>query len=57
MFKYYNANPLGRNVNDCSVRAIACATDRSWYDVYDELSLTFACLSGINELQKVTFAQ
>lgn len=55
MFKYYNANPLGRNVNDCSVRAIACATDRSWYDVYDELSsyarekaITFSEVEFIN---------
>ena len=26
-------------------------------DIYYELSLTFACLSGINELQSFTFAQ
>ena len=26
-------------------------------DVYHKLSLTFACLSGINELQSFTFAQ
>lgn len=30
MYKYYNANPLGRHVSDCSVRAISLATDRSW---------------------------
>jgi len=30
MFKYYNANPLGRHVNDCSVRAISLATERTW---------------------------
>lgn len=38
MFRYYNANPLGRIVNDCTVRAISTATDRSWNDVYIELS-------------------
>lgn len=30
MFQYYNANPLGRNVDDCAVRAISKATDKSW---------------------------
>lgn len=38
MFKYHNENPLGREVNDCVVRAIALATERSWDEVYDELS-------------------
>ncbi len=38
MFKYYNANPLKRNVNDCSVRAVAKATEREWNEVYKELS-------------------
>lgn len=38
MFKYYNANPLGRNVHDCTVRAISLATGRSWDTTYRELS-------------------
>ena len=38
MFKYYNANPFGRIVNDCSVRAISLATERSWDETYKELS-------------------
>lgn len=38
MFKYYNANPLGRKVNDCTVRAISLATGRSWDETYEELS-------------------
>ena len=38
MFKYYNANPLGRHVNDCTVRAISLATGRSWDSTYRELS-------------------
>lgn len=37
MFSYYNANPLNRNVNDCTVRAISLATGRSWDEVYEEL--------------------
>lgn len=38
MFRYYNANPLGRRVNDCTVRAISLATERSWDETYEELS-------------------
>ena len=37
-FKYYNANPLGRNVNDCTVRAFSLATGKSWDEAYEELS-------------------
>lgn len=38
MYKYYNANPRGRNVDDCTVRAISLATNRSWDTTYEELS-------------------
>jgi len=34
MFKYYNANPFGRLVNDCTVRAISLATNQSWDKTY-----------------------
>lgn len=37
-WKYYNANPEGRKVNDCTVRAISLATGRSWDDAYVMLS-------------------
>ena len=45
-YKYYNNNPLGRNVNDCSVRAIALATGKTWDETYKELS-EFARQEGI----------
>lgn len=32
-----NPNPLGKQANDCVVRAIAVATERSWQDVYADL--------------------
>lgn len=32
-----NANPSGRNVGDCVVRAIAIATGKPWLEVYDDL--------------------
>lgn len=38
MFQYYNANPLGRHVNDCAIRAISLAEDKSWDDTYIQLS-------------------
>lgn len=38
MFKYYNANPRNRRVNDCTVRAISLATGRSWDETFEELS-------------------
>lgn len=38
MYIYYNENPLNRYEDDCVVRAISCATNRSWDYVYDYLS-------------------
>lgn len=46
MFQYYNANPFGRNVSDCSVRAISLAEEKSWDQVYIELA-EFARKEGI----------
>jgi len=40
---YYNPNPVGANVADCSVRAIAKALDISWEDAYIKLTI-----NGIN---------
>lgn len=45
-FRYYNANPLGRQVNDCTVRAISLAEDRSWDETHERLS-AFARNEGI----------
>lgn len=38
MYKFYNANALGKFAEDCTVRSISCATGNSWDYVYDELS-------------------
>ena len=38
MYKYYNKNPLNRYEDDCVIRAISCATNKSWDYVYDYLS-------------------
>lgn len=45
MFIYYNANPYGRLVNDCTVRAISLATGETWNKTYKELS-DFARMQG-----------
>lgn len=46
MFQYYNANPLGRRVNDCTVRAISLALNESWDETYEKLS-QFARVRGL----------
>lgn len=38
MYKYLNNNALGRFENDCVIRALSCATGKSWDYVYDYLS-------------------
>ena len=32
-----NPNPLGKQVGDCVIRAVAIATDKSWREAYREL--------------------
>ena len=38
MYKFYNANARGRFTNDCVIRAISLAEDKTWNETYDELS-------------------
>ncbi len=42
MFEYYNKNPQGKNVGDCTVRAISKATGTDWDKTYIDL-----CLQGL----------
>ena len=37
-FQHYNANAINRYTDDCVIRAISCATNKSWDYVYDYLS-------------------
>ena len=37
MFIRCNPNPLGKQLGDCVVRAIAIATNQSWRETYEEL--------------------
>lgn len=38
MYKYYNANSHNKHVEDCSIRAISLATNKTWDETYKELS-------------------
>lgn len=38
MYKYYNANPHHRHIDDCVIRALSLLTNKSWNELYDELS-------------------
>ncbi len=38
MYKFYNKNPLNKYEDDCVIRSISCATNKSWDEVYDTLS-------------------
>lgn len=38
MYEFYNENPLGLFEDDCVIRSISCALNKSWDNVYDELS-------------------
>lgn len=39
MYKFYNANANNNFVNDCVIRSISVAENKSWGDTYDELSI------------------
>lgn len=38
MYRYYNKNSHNNRINDCVIRSLSTLTDRTWRDVYDELS-------------------
>lgn len=41
MYNHFNPNPCGKNVGDCTVRAISKATGMEWGEVYLRL-----CIQG-----------
>ena len=53
MYKFYNANAIGKFTDDCVIRAISCATNKSWDYIYDMLS-DIAQLKG-TMMDKVDF--
>lgn len=43
-FRKYNANPAGKRVGDCTVRAISTALGEDWEQIYTALALEGFCL-------------
>lgn len=39
MYQYYNANPSGARVGDCTIRAISKATGRTWEETYIDIAI------------------
>lgn len=39
MFVYYNANPKGRLVGDCAVRALSVVFNDTWRHIYADLTM------------------
>jgi len=37
-YQFYNANAINRFTDDCVLRSLSCATNKSWDYVYDYLS-------------------
>lgn len=37
-YKFYNANPFGKIQSDCFLRALSCATSKSWDFIYEKIS-------------------
>lgn len=37
-YVYYNANPSDKVTNDCVIRALSLAYDKTWITVFDELT-------------------
>ena len=37
-YEYFNANPSGKQVNDCAIRCLALALNKSWDDAFDILA-------------------
>lgn len=39
MFRLYNPNPTGKNVGDCTVRALTKGLGKDWEEIYTALAL------------------
>jgi hypothetical protein len=42
MYRQVNLNPQGKNVGDCTIRAISAVLDMPWYAVYVDI-----CIKGL----------
>lgn len=53
MFIKFNPNPNGMYVEDCVIRAIAIATNRSWDDIFVHLCLQAFIMKNMPSVNKV----
>ena len=66
MYSYFNENPRGKNVGDCTVRAISKATGKEWGETYLAMAIegylegdmpsanaVWGCVSSADRLQAV----
>lgn len=53
MWSFYNPNPTGAKVGDCSVRAISKALNKSWDKAYADLALQGYVMSDMPSANSV----
>lgn len=53
MWRYFNNNPAGLNVGDCTIRAICAATGMDWYSVHKALCDLSAEMSDLPSADRV----
>ena len=53
MWKHYNLNPTGKNVGDCTVRALSKALNQDWYTTYFGLCIEGALLGDMPSANSV----
>ena len=56
MYKYYNRNPRNRNIEDCVIRSLSLLTNRSWEDVYKELSIYYPNIKPAQMRKHIVYA-
>lgn len=53
MFILFNPNPNGSYVEDCVIRAISIATDKSWDEIYINVALQGFIMKNMPSVNKV----
>ena len=56
MWKQINLNPKGKQVGDCTIRAISLATDKGWSETYLDLCLFGLLMADMPSSNAITTA-
>lgn len=56
MWKHFNPNPLGRNVGDCAVRAVAAVLNVDWETAYSMLAMNGYLMGDLPQANSVIAA-